>query len=215
MNKTASESYQPSNSTATVPYSPHHAAVPGMPSSTVPTSSSGFHVFRASNRFVPMAPRNRMIPVPATTQPAPAMQPPQRPYQPRLSTRNSQSNTVPAVQLNPEIANAIARLATRAYPHYSMYPLNPRFPPTTNPVQPHLPPTSLPAHPVFVYYGRDLSSPTLRLPTDFNFRPLFERNVEGDMSDEGFGVGVRVAEAVRGEVGEAERECLRGVLGGY
>ena len=35
------------------------------------------------------------------------------------------------------------------------------------------------------------------------------------MSDEGFGAGVRVAEGVKGEVGEAERECLRGVLGGY
>lgn len=66
----------------------------------------------------------------------------------------------------------------------------------------------LPEHPFFVYWGRDLSSPTLLLPKLTTGRNLFVRRTEGDMSDQGFGPGVSVHDDVREEVAQAERRTL-------
>ena len=63
----------------------------------------------------------------------------------------------------------------------------------------------MPKHPIYVYYGRDLSNIAVPLPRLRNGRALFERANSGDLSDVGFGPGVWVAYGVRAEVAEAKR----------
>ena len=63
----------------------------------------------------------------------------------------------------------------------------------------------MPKHPIYVYFGRDLSNLAVPLPRLRDGRALFEQANSGDMSDVGFGPGVRVAHGIRTEVAEAER----------
>jgi hypothetical protein len=83
-------------------------------------------------------------------------------------------------------------------------------------------------HPVFTYWGRNLSGagvpvPVMRAPGGppglhvaagpVVGRPLFVRVERGDMSDQGFGPGVRVAPEFSAEAGRAEEEVMVGLVG--
>ncbi|RMZ89390.1 hypothetical protein DV736_g3378, partial [Chaetothyriales sp. CBS 134916] len=122
----------------------------------------------------------------------------------------------------PDVTAVRMALAVSVFPPYHAFPLNT----TVNmspeavaemaaaPVQGHLPPHMLPHHPVFLYFGRDLSKPHMPLPRRGNESPFFVRRLTncGDWTDRGYGPGVEISEVYRTEVEEEERRALEHYL---
>lgn len=95
------------------------------------------------------------------------------------------------------------------YPHLEWYVSDPLYENILSyemhPPQGFRPPHYMPNHPIFVYYGRDLSNPTSPLPRLKDGRALFERFISGDRTDRGFGPGVIVSNEILPEVGQVEQ----------
>ncbi|RMZ76732.1 hypothetical protein DV737_g4679, partial [Chaetothyriales sp. CBS 132003] len=122
----------------------------------------------------------------------------------------------------PDVTSVRMALAVSVFPPYHAFPLNTTVSMSpeavaeavTTPVQGHLPPYLLPHHPVFLYFGRDLSKPYMPLPRRGNEPPFFVRRFtnSGDWTDRGYGPGVDICEVYRAEVEEEERRALEHYL---
>lgn len=79
-------------------------------------------------------------------------------------------------------------------------------------LQPFRPPYLVPNHPIYIYYGRDLSISAFALPRLHDGRALFVRVVSGDQTDRGFGPGVSISDEFREEVGRLEQATTADIV---